>query len=170
MSQHSPAFDITARLRSPEQAGTPKLWEAGFYSLLAAAMALATTLLLFPMTTAVLICTLGAAVSAAIAWLLFACQKERSNLVRMLIVSCSTVMLFIISPLPVWNIVRLVSIWVDPSLVHFLYRESWTAGITMIAVIVVAPLAFVVRFAGTATYWALRSLLVWTWRGYSSAT
>jgi hypothetical protein len=155
------AWRERSRLSSTEQRATLHLWESGPYAVLAAAISLAIALLLFPMVTFAVIVTSGAAVSAGIAWLLFARQRDRSMLARLMIVSLAAAMLFVMSPFPIWCIMRPASIAIDPGLAHVFQREALAAVVAMFDAILMAPFVFVASIAGTALYWVLRSLVVW---------
>jgi hypothetical protein len=165
ISQYSvrPAVTLPGLFRND---GGPGTWEAGFYGLFAAAVALAITFPFVPIASVVIVCTLGAGASAAMAWLLFALQRDRSNLVRLIIVSCVTAVLFIVSPLPVWVIVSSLYALVDPGLAMDLKREGLAVGILMIGVVIGAPLVFALSFIGTAMYWVLRNLWILVWYGF----
>jgi len=158
------AWREPSKLPSTEQRATLHLWEAGLYALLAAGIALTIALLLFPIATFAVIVTSGAAVSAGIAWLLFARQRDRSMLARFMIVSLAAAMLFVMSPFPIWCIMRPASVAIDPGLAHVFQRDALAAVVAMFGAVFMAPFVFVASIAGTILYWVLRSLAIFAWQ------
>ena len=82
-------------------------------------------------------------------------------LARLMIVSLAAAMLFVMSPLPIWWIMRSASIAIDPGLAHIFQREALAAVVAMIGTVLMTPFVFVASIAGTALYWVLRSMVVW---------
>jgi hypothetical protein len=166
ISRDSPA--PAALLPKPSgKGGGPRSWEAGLYGLLAAVVAFAVTFPFVPFVSVVIVCTLGAGMSAGLAWFLFALQVDRSKFLRFTILNVGTAFFFMISPLPIWSL--LVNIWTmaDSGAETFLVGEGLAVGFLMIGVVIGAPLVLVICVIGTAMYCALRNLWILAWYGFA---